>query len=427
MKRLLLLITICISSVSFGQVPDIDWEVSLGGSGNDYAYSIQQTTDGGYIVAGYSSSNDGDVTGNNGYSDFWIVKLDAIGNITWQKSLGGSGGDYAYSIQQTTDGGYIVAGSSIVTSPSGNSDFWIVKLDAIGNITWQKSLGGSNDADAVSIQQTTDGGYIVAGAYVADNFNFDSWIVKLDAIGNITWQKSLGGSYDDRASSIQQTTDGGYIVAGYSSSNDGDVTGNNGNKDYWIVKLDATGNITWQKSLGGSGGDDASSIQQTTDGGYIVSGYSESIDGDVTGNNGNVDYWIVKLDATGNITWQKSLGGSYDDVAYSIQQTTDGGYIVAGLSASDDGDVTGNNGGVDSWIVKLDATGNITWQKSLGGSEWDRATSIQQTTDGGYIVAGFSESIDGDVTGNNGNKDYWIVKLSNDGSSNLTELQLQPT
>jgi hypothetical protein len=284
MKRILLLTLLLISSFGFGQKVVIDWQKTLGGSSPDHATSIQQTTDGGYIVAGYSSSDDGDVTGDNGSYDSWVVKLDAVGNITWQKSLGGSGDDRAYSIQQTANGGYIVVGWS-----------------------------DSNDGDVIG-----------------NNGDFDYWVVKLDAVGNITWQKSLGGSGLDRAWSIQQTTDGGYIIVGQSFSNDGDVTGNNGWADYWIVKLGVSGNIIWQKSLGGSSYDYAHSIQQIADGGYIVAGRSKSNNGDITGNNGGYDFWIVNLDASGNITWQKSLGGSGADAAYSIQQTTDGGYIIVG-------------------------------------------------------------------------------------------------
>jgi hypothetical protein len=274
-------------------------------------------------------------------------------------------------------------------------------------IDWQKSLGGSATDDATSIQQTTDGGYIVAGfSYSTDgdvtghHGGSDYWIVKLDVTANLQWQKSFGGLSEDYPYSIQQTTDGGYIVAGYSSSTDGDVTGNHGGGDCWVVKLDATGNLQWQRLLGGSEYDFANSIQQTTDGGYIVAGGSASADGDVTGNHGGEDYWVVKLDATGNLLWQKSFGGSDDEEAWSIQQTTDGGYIVAGSSYSTDGDVTGNHGGEDYWIVKLYATGNLQWQKSLGGSGDEDAWSIQQTTDDGYIVAGESFSINGDVTGN---------------------------
>ncbi|MDR0647870.1 MAG: InlB B-repeat-containing protein [Synergistaceae bacterium] len=406
--------------------PGIQWQRSLGGSSYEVARSIQQTSDGGYVVAGISQSNDGDISGNHGSYDCWVAKLDAGGNIVWQKSLGGSNSDAAYAIQQTSDGGYIVAGISQsndgdVSGNHGSNDYWVVKLDAGGNIVWQKSLGGSNGDIAYSIQQTSDGGYIVAGMSFSNNGDItghhgirDCWVVKLDTGGTIEWEKSLGGSGYDDAHSIQQTSDGGYIVAGISDSNDGDVTGNHGNWDYWIVKLNAGGTIVWQKSLGGSGNDLAYAIDQTGDGGYVIAGQSESTDGDVSGNHGDMDYWVVRLDASGNIQWQKSLGGSDNDQAHSIRQTSDGGYIVAGYSQSTDGDVSGNHGDTDYWVVKLDASGNTQWQKSLGGSDSEMTQSIQQTGDGGYIVAGSSNSIDGDVIGNHGDHDYWIVKLYSD-------------
>lgn len=421
-------------SVAFSQAPLIQWQQSLGGSNFDFATSIQLTSDGGYIVAGSSQSTDGDVTGGYGAQDYWIVKLDASGSLDWEKTLGGSDNDFASSIQQTSDGGYIVGGysSSVdgdIVSNNGYYDYWIVKLDALGNLDWQKTLGGSNDEFASSIQQTSDGGYIIAGYsssvdgdIVGNNGSSDYWIVKLDDLGNIDWQKSLGGSEDDFANSIQLTSDGGYIVAGFSKSIDGDLTANNGDEDYWIVKLDDLGNIDWQKTLGGSNADGANSIQQTSDGGYIVAGYSSSIDGDVIDNSGNEDYWIVKLDPSGNIDWQKALGGSNSDNPGSIQQTADGGYIVAGGSNSSDGDVAGNNGADDYWILKLDDLGNIDWQKSLGGSNIDVASSIQQAADGGYIIAGASNSSDGDVLGSYGSLDYWIVKLDSDVSVQKNEL-----
>ncbi len=425
MRLFLFIAALFMTSGLYAQAPNIQWQKSLGGSGNDWAHSIQQTSDGGYIVAGVNNSNGGDVSGNHGEADAWIVKLNATGNIQWQKSLGGSGSDRANSISQTSDGGYIMAGYSLsydgdVSGNHGNGDYWIVKLNATGNIQWQKSLGGIDNDEAQSIQQTSDGGYIVAGwsfstdGDVSGNHGSgDFWIVKLNATGNILWQKSLGGSGSDGAYSIRQTSDGGYIVSGYSRSNDGDVSGSHGNADYWIVKLDATGNIQWQKSLGGSGDETTGlSIVQTTDGGYIVSGYSRSTDGDVSGNHGDADAWIVKLNATGSILWQKSLGGSGADGANYIQQTSDGGYIIAGVNSSNDGDVSGNHGKADYWIVKLNTTGDIQWQKSLGGSNDESAWYIGQTTDGGYIVVGWSLSNDGDVSGNHGKQDSWVVKLS---------------
>jgi len=289
------------------------------------------------------------------------------------------------------------------------------------SIEWQKCFGGSSEDFTSLIKQTNDGGYIIVGGSESNDGDVtghhgdsDYWIVKLTSGGAIDWQKCFGGSGSDWASSIQQTSDGGYIVAGYSSSNNSDVTGNLGGSDSWIVKLTSTGSIQWQKSLGGSSDDSAESIQQTSDGDYIVAGGSESNDGDVTGHHSSsdtMDYWIVKLTSGGAINWQKSLGGSGYDLANLIQQTSEGGYIVAGQSDSKDGDVTGNHGGHDYWIVKLASTGSIEWQKCFGGSGWDQYTSIQQTSDGSYIVAGYSSSNGGDVTGNHGGYDYWVVKL----------------
>jgi len=211
---------------------------------------------------------------------------------------------------------------------------------------------------------------------------------------------------------IEQTTDGGYIAAGFSKSIDGDLTANHGQEDYWITKLDSSGLIEWQKSFGGSGDEEANSIEQTTDGGYIVAGFSESSDGDVLLNNGSYDFWILKLHPSGSIEWQRALGGSDDDKAFSAEQTTDGGFIIAGHSFSVNGDVTGNHSSQDFWIVKLDSVGGFEWQKSLGGSDNDYAKSVEETTDGGYIIAGVASSNNWDVSGNHGAKDYWLVKLS---------------
>ncbi|MFL9834899.1 T9SS type A sorting domain-containing protein [Chryseobacterium terrae] len=402
--------------------PSIQWQKTLGGSSYDVARSIQQTSDGGYIIAGESDSTNGDVTGNHGTSDFWIVKLDPSGIIQWQKSLGGSYGDMANAIQQTSDGGYIVVGESSsingdVTGNHGNADYWIVKLDPSGNLQWQKSLGGSNRDAANSVKQTLDGGYIVAGESNSTNGdvtgnhgNYDYWIVKLDPSGNLQWQKSLGGSLYDAANSIQQTFDGGYIVAGGSNSDDGDVTNNNGNQDFWIVKLNPSGGIQWQTSLTGNLADQAQSIQQTEEG-YIVAGGSNSQNSENPTTFGISNYRVAKLDSNGIMQWQKHFGGSNNDYAYSTQQTQDGGYIVAGGAQSADGDVIGNHGNNDFWIIKLNYSGNFEWQKTLGGSAFEDAYSINQTNDGGFVIAGMTQSTDGDVTGNHGNGDMWIVKL----------------
>src|SRR5258706_503563 len=292
-------------------------------------------------------------------------------------------------------------------------------------IQWEKCLGGTDEDNATSLQQTADGGYIVAGSTTSNDGDVtsnhggkDYWLVKLDVSGNIQWQKCFGGTNNDEAQAVQQTSDGGYVIAGFTNSNDGDVTGNHGSIDCWIVKLDGSGNIQWQKCFGGTGWDVAYSVQQTIDGGYIVAGSTSSNDGDVTGNHyaGIGDYWIVKLDGSGNIQWQKCLGGTDWDVAYSVQQTIDGGYIVAGSTLSNNGNVVGNHDTTgsynDYWIVKLNSAGNLQWQKCLGGTGYEEAYYIRQTADEGFIIAGYAEYTDGDVTGSHGNVDFWVVKLS---------------
>ncbi|MFH2143681.1 MAG: T9SS type A sorting domain-containing protein [Bacteroidota bacterium] len=290
-------------------------------------------------------------------------------------------------------------------------------------LQWQKCLGGTNEDNARYIQQTSDGGFVVAGCSFSNDGDvsgnhgsYDYWVVKLDSTGDVQWQKCLGGTDYDWAYSIQQTSDGGFIVAGWSESNDGNVSGNQGDRDFWIVRLNSTGDVQWQKCLGGTSYDYAYSIQQTSDGGYIVAGYSFSNDGDVSGNHSTStpDSWVVRLNSTGDVQWQKCLGGAGSDNAYSIQQTSDGGFIVAGLSASNDGDVSENHGNSDSWVVKLNSTGDVQWQKCLGGTSSDYAYSIQKTSDSGFIIAGYSNSNDGDVSGNHGSYDFWVVKLSSE-------------
>jgi hypothetical protein len=439
--KLLLCSSSCLAlTYAIGQ-PSIQWQKPLGGTLGDGGYCIQQSSDGGYIGAGYSFSNDGDVTGHHGsdtLSDCWVFKLDVTGNLQWQKSLGGTSEEYPMSIQQTMDGGYVMEGYSKstngnVTGNHGNFDYWVVKMDSSGNLQWQKCLGGSQDDYAYSIQQTSDGGYITSGASISNDGNVsgnhgntDCWVVKLNSIGNIEWQKSLGGSGYEGGRSIRETYERGYIIAAFSNSNDGDVTGHHGSNsttDCWVVKLDSLGSLQWQKSLGGSQSEVGFAIQQTIDRGYIVAGHAVSTDGDVTGNHGNPDYWVVKLDSSGNLQWQKCLGGTNNEEAYSIYQTSDGGYIVGGYSYSNNGDISGHHGTMtytDCWVVKLSATGSMIWEKSLGGTNNDRGYSIQQAFDDGYIVSGYTNSNDGDVTGNHGYSDCWVVKL--DSETGVEEL-----
>lgn len=423
-----------LSKLVFAQTPAVQWQNCLGSSGYDAGYSIRQTLDGGYIIAAISSDSiDGDVGNNNGRSDFWIIKLNSNYTIQWQKNFGGSQDDMPFSIEQTSDRGYVIAGSTAsndgdVTNLKGTIDFWVIKLDSLGNFQWQKTYGGSDAEEARYIQQTSDNGFIVAGLTTSLDgdvvglhdvgFSWsDYWVIKLDSIGSLVWAKALGGYYEDYAYCVKQTQDQGYLIVGASQSVDGDVTGNHGNADYWIVKLDSSGNLKWEKSLGGTGYDEARGITETINKSLLITGYSYSIDVDVVGNHGLSDFWTVKLDSYGNVIWTKTYGGSGYDYADGIEGTVDGGYILVGSSGSSDGDVSENNGGSDAWMVKLDSLGNLEWEKVIGGTNGDIVHSVNQTTEGGYIIVGETGSNDIDISGNHGFFDVLVIKLDNTGST----------
>jgi uncharacterized repeat protein (TIGR01451 family) len=356
----------------------------LGGTKYDFiassasTKSIAQTSDGGYIVSGTTNSNDGDVNCPRTTDDenIWMVKLSATGGIQWQKCLGGIEPDIAVDIIKTNDGGFMLLGST-----------------------------DSNDGD-------------VSGNHGKD----DIWVVKLSATGTVQWQKCLGGSNNDWGRSISATSDGGYILLGGTNSNDGDVVGAHqfGTQDAWIIKLSSTGSIQWKKCLGGSGDESPSSVIQTSDGGYILSASTNSRDGDVSGNHGNNDVWVVKLSSRGSIQWQKCLGGSADETSSSIIQTFDGNYLVVCTTYSVDGDVTNAKrfGYADGWVVRLSNQGALLWQKTLGGTEDDELAAIIPTiATGGFLVIGYSESNNVDVSGNHGGQDTWLVKLASDGKA----------
>lgn len=418
MKKLLYLLFFTLSHFGlYAQAPSIEWQKTYGGSSNEEIFDIEPTIDGGYITAGYTSSSNGDVTINHGSNDMWIIKSDNSGNIQWQKTFGGSDIDRGTKIQQTTDGGYIVIGYTLsadgdLTNNHGEHDLWIVKLDTSGNIQWQKTYGGSGSDEGVDIQQTNDGGYIAIGATssidgdITINYGQrDMWIIKLDNSGNIQWQKTYGNTYNDDGTQIRQLSDGNYVVSGNYNFSSTDTS------DFWILKLNTSGAIVWQKTYGGSSREYPYEIQITNDGGYILVGYTQSTDGDVTGNHGLGDVWMTKLNPSGDMLWQKTFGGTSSDYGEAITQTLDGGYIISGSAQSPDGDVTGNHGSADFWVIKTDASGNIQWQKTLGGNSFDIARTIIQISNDTYIVAGATFSFNGDVTENKGLNDAWIVKL----------------
>jgi predicted secreted protein len=362
--------------------PDQEWSSTFGGTGADSAASVQQTADGGFIVAGHTFSF------GAGGSDFWLVKTDEEGNKEWSRTFGGTDDDKACSVWQITDGGFIIAGGTD-SFGTGRSDFWLVKTDEEGNKEWSRTFGGTDDDFASSLQQTRDGGFIVAG----HTFSFgaggsDFWLVKTDEEGNKEWSRTFGGTGHDFASSVQQTRDGGFIIAGKT-----DCAGPR-RGDFWLIKTDRVGNKEWSRTFGGRGGERAISVQQTRGGGFIIAG--DRIPPVV----GLGDLWLVKTDQEGSKEWSRTFGGRGDDLATSAWQTTDSGFIVAGVTSSFG---VGKN---DLWLIKTDKKGNKEWNKTFGGAFWDRASSVRQTTDSGFIVAGETTSFGA------GTSDFWLIKVA---------------
>lgn len=447
MKYTLLTILVsCLTITAIAQPPKVQWAKCYGGSNSDQAKSILQTADGGYITAGTTSSSDSEVTGfHGGLTDIWVVKTDDTGKISWARCYGGSATEYGYAIRPTKDGGYVIAGAvsstdGDVSGVHGSNDMWVIKINASGSIQWQKCLGGSSDDGANAIQQTADGGYIVAGYATSTDGqvsgvhndssgipSFDAWVVKLDDTGRIMWQKALGGAGRDFANSVQQAADGGYIVAGFTNSDDGDITkryGTSSTRDAWVVKLSSTGSLSWQKSLGGTNDDVFNAVLTTADSGYILTGTTFSNDNDVsgihldTGTAVTSDLWVVKLDKSGSLSWQRCYGGVQDEAGNDIEPTADGNYIVCGSSNSDDGDVSGNHNYSkyvleDFWALLINTSGDISWQKCAGGIYDDVANSITQASDGGFAMCGYNRSVDGDFHNyHGGTNDYGVVKLA---------------
>jgi hypothetical protein len=365
----------------------ITFAKTYGGTDEDVARFVQQTSDGGYIVVGETNSF------GAGSSDIFLIKTDAYGNIIWAKTYGRTDYDYAYSVQQTFDGGYIVAGHIGVLF-GDYMDIFLVKTDANGNVIWAKTYGGANYDYAYSVQQTSDGGYIlVGGTWSFGAGIFDFFLIKTDENGNIQWAKTYGGTREDYGFSVQQTSDGGYIVAGHT------VSFGAGNWDIFIIKTDANGNVQWAKTYGGTSDDLVRFVRQTSDGGYIMVGETYSF------GAGYSDIFLIKTDAYGNIQWAKTYGGTDYDLAFSVQQTSDGGYIAAGYTRYVDI--------ISSYyvfLVKTDANGNLSWAKTYGGAGDNYASSIQQTSDGGYIVAGYTRSFGA------GYSDIFFVKTDATGS-----------
>lgn len=452
LNRTLFLVSILYNSLLFSQ--DILWERSYGGKHAEFLLDALPTADYGFILAGSSISNkNGNKTDSNkGDLDYWIWKMDEKGTPEWQKSFGGNEVDMLYSVKNTNDGGFILAGTSSSSkgfdkkeNSKGQEDFWIIKLNAKGNEMWQRTIGGTGQEKLLSIAQTKDGGYILGGTSssnksevdekgIEDKYgksedsrgSLDYWVVKLDSKGDIKWQKTLGGQYVDELKSIEQTKDKGYILGGYSNSPiSGDKTQDNfGLNDYWIIKLDEDGNELWQLTLGGNKDDNLFALSQTKDEGYIVGGNSNSdaVNTKNKSSQNGTDFWVLKLDKEGAIEWQETYNYGKRDILTSIVENFDGTYLIGGYAQSElkvagqkvIGQPTkSEKEGINDYIaLKIKANGEEIWTQTVGSKGDEVMRKLFETRDGGYILAGTSKGqISRDKNSNIGGSDFWIVKL----------------
>ena len=408
----------------------IAWKKVLGGNGNDYGYSIIKTADGGYLLSGRTTSNNGDITSTKGGIDMWVVKLDAAGSISWQKTYGGNADEYSVAAAATLDGGYVLTGYTLTNNNGdvgqnhGSTDFWVIKINGTGTLQWQKTLGGTGDDRPNAITVTTEGKIGVAGFTNSNNGDVsgnhgsqDMWVMLLDnANGNFISKKTLGGNGDENGKALAPAPDGGLYVGGTSSSNNnGDVGASKGNHDYWVLRLDKNLSIAWKSNFGGTNNEDLNALAVGPDNSLIAAGSTKSNNtGDVGAATGGEDMWIIKINATtGTLISQKTLGGNNIDVAKGIIVKSNGDMVIAGYTYSNNnGDVEANHGSGEFWIVGLNSNNSVKFKKTFGGDNEDLAHSIADGNQG-FVVAGQTLSKDnGDVGSSHGNSDVWVLKFS---------------
>ena len=374
-----------IQQTKCSEPPTTEWDRTYGGTSDEILRSLIQTSDGGYVLAGYTWSF------GAGSSDFWLVKTNSTGHEQWNRTYGGTNKDEAWCVVQTSDEGYALAGETR-SFGAGNNDAWLIKTDSAGHMEWNQTYGGTGYEYALSVVQTSDGGYALAGdKRSSDLVNGYFWLVKTNSTGHEQWNRTYGGTSDEYAFSVVQTGDGGYALAGQTTSFGA------GGYDFWLVKTDLAGDVEWSQTYGGTDFEICRCLVQTGDEGYALAGYTESL------GAGGYDFWLVKTDQNGNMEWNRTYGGTSDEYAFSVVQTGDGGYVLAGYTWSF------GAGSSDLWLVKTDETGNMQWNRTYGGPNSespDGASSVVETSDGGYALAGGTTSFGA------GNSDFWLIKLA---------------
>ncbi|HEY3294988.1 MAG TPA: T9SS type A sorting domain-containing protein [bacterium] len=378
-----LTLLLLLAAQALPQPPQTQWSHTYGGYNEEWLQAAQQTADGGYILAGHTHSY------GAGGADFWIVKTDAQGTSQWTRTFGGAGLDECWAIQQTFDGGYVLAGMTS-SYGAGSNDFWLIKTDADGLMQWNHTYGGNNDDGAKSVEQTPDGGYIVAGyTHSYGSGGGDVWLVKTDAVGTMQWNRAYGGYNEDECHAVHAMPDG-YALGGFTLSYGA------GMDDFWLIKTDLSGNMVWNHVYGGSASERCWDMKPTRDGGFIMTGESMSF------TSGAKDFWLVKTDPSGLMQWQRHFGGGVNEWATSVIEPANGGYAVGGWTQSYGG------GDLDMWLVRTDYNGSMLWNRFYGGYGQDEIQALQQTSDGGYMLAGWTYSYGA------GSGDLWLVKLAAD-------------
>jgi hypothetical protein len=389
------LLVFILSINTSAQAPDTLWTKTYGGAGSEVGYSVDQTNDGAYIIAGFTDSFG---FGNN---DVWLIKTDECGDTVWTKIYGGELNDVAFTVHQTFESGYVLSGHTD-SFGNGNGDFWLIKTDENGDTLWSKTYGGTAREWCRYSEQTSDSGFILIGIIDSLSFNsWDIWLIKTDKNGNNVWTKTYGGDMLETGFGIEQTSDGGYILVGFTNSFGA------GDNDVWLIRTNENGDSIWTRTFGGSNSDAGYSVKQTKDGGFIIAGSTESI------GSGGSDMWILKTNENGDTLWTKVIGGIENEWPTSIQQAIGGGYIISAYTKSY------GEGDCDAWLIKTDENGNILWDETFGGEDFDGAFSVHQAIDGCYIIVGSTQSF--------GPDDLWLLKIESDSIVNIEDKDLSPS
>lgn len=415
----------------------IVWSKTMGGSAEDKSTAAVSTQDGGLIVVGYTQSNNGDVIKNYDLYDVWVTRMDKNGAVIWNKTFGGSDNDYGYSIIRTFDNNYVIAGYSgsadyDVSSNEGMHDFYILKINDSGDRLWSKSYGFSSHDHAHKIIQMRDGGFFVAGfadysglsGQGGDNGEGhqmgksvlhgvgEFFGIRLDSNGDFKWYRYYGGMMNDRVNDIVENEDGGVMMVGYTESTDFDVEGNRGSYDYWVVNIDFEGHLHWKKTFGGSDIDQAFGIVKTEFNSYLIVGQSNSVDGDISNPKGNADVWVIHINHHGDLLWDKSFGGNQFESANGIKRVGYNQYAIIGHSRSSDAEIV-NKGQNDIFLLQIDANANTSahWIKTFGGTSFDFGVDVAPTDDGKLYLVGDTQSNNLNFAENKGMNDRFVIKL----------------